>query len=280
MPMLKVDHSQLYYSAMGRGPACLVMHGGLGVDHTWLHPWLDPVSDLMKLVYYDHRGNGRSTCEDPASISIETLCADAEALRAHLGEERVGLIGHAYGALVAMQYALEHPHRVSHLVLLGAAPRLNFAQFGLAAQRRGASERQLAVLSRLASGSDDEFGEALQELLPLYLHKPHGDEYQRFASRTRWSAAAFRRGAEVAARFDLTPRLGEIQAPTLIVAGDDDAITPIERAEVLHRGIPNSELYIIPRSGHVPHFEQPEPFLWVVRGWLAKQFSPARRRLH
>ncbi len=279
MPLLAVDHSQLYYHPVGHGPACLVMHGGLGVDHTWLQPWLDPVSEVLKLVYYDHRGNGRSTCEDPGSISIETLCSDAEALRAHLGEDRIALIGHSYGALVAMQYALQHPERVSHLVLLGAAPRINFAQFGLVAQRRGANARQLAALSSLGSGSDDEFGAALQELLPLYLHRYRGDEYERFAARTRWSATAFRRGAEVAARFDLTPRLGEISAPTLIVAGDDDLITPVERAEILHRGIPNSELYIIPRSGHVPHFEQPEPFLWVVKSWLAKHFK-SPRRLH
>jgi proline iminopeptidase len=276
MSILGVDGSELFYTQVGSGRACLAMHGGLGLDHTWLHPWLDPLGDLLQLVYYDHRGNGRSRCADPESITVESLCADADALRAHLGCERIAVIGHSYGSLIAMRYALDYPQRVSELILLGASPHINFAQIGLIAQRRGASTEQLSALSSLATCTDEEFGRAAQVLLPLYLHKHTEEEFQRFASRTRWSVAAFRRGAELAAGLDLTPRLGQIGVPTLIVAGDDDFITPLEKSEILHREIPNSELYIIPRSGHMPYFEQPEPFQWVVRSWLLKHAAQGR----
>ena len=61
MPKVSVNGTDLYYVVTGDGPPCLVMHGGLGMDHTYLRPWLDPLKDTLQLVYYDHRGNGRST---------------------------------------------------------------------------------------------------------------------------------------------------------------------------------------------------------------------------
>jgi pimeloyl-ACP methyl ester carboxylesterase len=60
MPVAYLNGTELFYVEVGEGTPCLVMHGGLGFDHTWLHPWLDPLGDVMHLVYYDHRGNGRS----------------------------------------------------------------------------------------------------------------------------------------------------------------------------------------------------------------------------
>lgn len=60
MPIAKINGADLFYLTRGEGLPCLVMHGGLGLDHTYLHPWLDPLGDTLQLVYYDHRGNGRS----------------------------------------------------------------------------------------------------------------------------------------------------------------------------------------------------------------------------
>lgn len=60
MAVAHVNGTDLFYTAVGRGVPCLVMHGGLGVDHTQFREWLDPLGDAMRLVYYDHRGNGGS----------------------------------------------------------------------------------------------------------------------------------------------------------------------------------------------------------------------------
>lgn len=258
----------LHCVQVGTGFPCLVMHGALGLDHTWLHPWLDPLGDELQLIYYDHRGNGRSGRPDPRSISFETLCSDADGLRAHLGHAKVAVIGWSLGGLIAMNYALRHPDRVSHLILIGATPYIDFSEFMSIAQRRGANAEQIAAISSVAHCSDDGLARAFEVLLPLYFHSYRGDEFLRLASNTRWSGSAFRRGAELAAGLDLRPRLGEISAPTLIVSGDDDFVTPVTASGVLHRGIPHSELQVIARSGHMPYFEQPDAFFSVTRNWL------------
>ena len=60
MPVAHLNDTELFYVEVGEGLPCLMMHGGLGFDHTSLHPWLDPLAEVMRLIYYDHRGNGRS----------------------------------------------------------------------------------------------------------------------------------------------------------------------------------------------------------------------------
>src|SRR5215213_1668466 len=94
MPVAHLNGTELFYVEIGEGLPCLVMHGGLGFDHIYMHPWLDPLGDVMHLVYYDHRGNGRSGRPPWATLAWERLCADADALRGHLGFEKVAVIGH------------------------------------------------------------------------------------------------------------------------------------------------------------------------------------------
>jgi proline iminopeptidase len=94
MPFASVNGTKLFYLSTGVGIPCLVMHGGLGVDHTYLHPCLDPLGDLLHLVYYDHRGNGRSGRPPIATLTLAQLAADADALRAYLGIEQVAVLGH------------------------------------------------------------------------------------------------------------------------------------------------------------------------------------------
>ena len=271
MPVLSINGTELFHFPVGSGIPCLVMHGGLGFDHTLLHPWLDPLSDRLQLVYYDHRGHGRSGRPDPASITFEALCADADALRTHLGHRKVAVIGHSYGGLLAIDYALHYPERVSHLILVDSTPRLDFGDAVMSAQRRGGSAEQIAAFSKAATCSDEELGKLFEILLPLYFQTYRGDEFQRLAAKILWSASGFRRGAELSTGLDLTPRLGEVSAPTLIIVGDDDFITPVASSEILHRGIPGAELQVIPRSGHFPYFEQPAEFFLVARDWVARR---------
>ena len=122
MPVAHLNGTELFYVEVGEGVPCLVMHGGLGGDHSALHPWLDPLGDVMQLVYYDHRGNGRSGRPPSGMITFERLCADADALREQLGFEKVAVLGHSYGGFVALEYALRYRERLSRLILLGTSP--------------------------------------------------------------------------------------------------------------------------------------------------------------
>src|SRR5215470_3983393 len=119
MATAHVNGTDLFHVEVGAGLPCLVMHGGLGVDHTQFRDALDPLGDVLRLVYYDHRGNGRSGRPPIETITLKQLADDADALRAHLGFERVAVLGHSYGGCIALRYVLDYPQRVSRLVLVG-----------------------------------------------------------------------------------------------------------------------------------------------------------------
>jgi proline iminopeptidase len=75
-------------------------------------------------------------------------------------------------------------------------------------------------------------------------------------------------GDAIIEEWDLTARLDEISAPTLVLVGKDDFICPPSRAKILQEGIPNSEMVVFENSGHIPYIEEPEGFFEAVRGWL------------
>src|SRR5438105_5235280 len=127
MPLAAVNGTELFYSQVGAGLPTLVMHGGLGLDHTYLHPWLDPLGDVLQLTYYDHRGNGRSARPPMHTLTHPGLAADADALRAFLGFERMAILASSYGGFIALRYALDFSERLSHLILVGTAPTYGYS---------------------------------------------------------------------------------------------------------------------------------------------------------
>ena len=268
MPVAHLNGTELFYVRVGEGLPCLVMHGGLGFDHTCLHPWLDPLGEEMHLVYYDHRGNGRSGRPPTETITFEQLCADADALREHLGFEKVAVLGYSFGGCIALEYALRYPERLSHLILLDTAPAFDYGEeIEANARRKGATPEHLEALDASAE-TDAGLWRLWKSIEPLYFHTFDADLAERVLGKTIPSVEASEAGDAILEAWDLTPRLGEISAPTLILVGEDDFICPPSRAEIMHEGIPNSDLVIFERSGHFPYIEEPGAFFDAIRGWL------------
>ena len=120
---LTTNGVELYYRVEGQGDPALVMHGGLGVDHTpFVNSSFNTLADRLKLVYYDHRCNGRSGCPGIESLTHENLATDAEGLRVALGLEQPTVIGHSYGGFVALAYALRYSSKPRRLILITTAP--------------------------------------------------------------------------------------------------------------------------------------------------------------
>jgi len=272
MAIENINGTDLYYLTIGRGIPCLVMHGGLGLDHTCFHPWLDPLGDALQLVYYDHRGNGRSGRPPAETMTLDQFAADADALSDHLGFKKVAALGHSVGGFIAMKFALLHPERVSHLILVDTTPAFNYVDDAIVrARRRGATDKMLAALQAPASSDDDELKALFRLILPLYFHKYDASEAERFTKDVIVSAFAGARNEVLMPDYDVTSQLSEIRAATLILVGRDDFICPPSQAEIIHRGIANSKLVVFERSGHYPHVEEPEAFIETVRSWFARQ---------
>lgn len=271
---LKLPDTELFYRVVGEGIPCLVLHGGLGLDHTYFRPGLDGLGNQLQLIYVDQRGNGRSGRPPLATLTFEQLAADADALRAALGVEKIALLGHSFGGFVALAYALRYPERVSHLLLIDTAPAFDYgAEIQAAIERRNPPAEVLAAVAAPAPPTDVEFAELWQTILPLYFHRYDNQLAQRAFAETIYNSAVAGRSQELLATYNVADRLAEIQTPTLALTGDDDFICPPSQARRIQAGIATSQLSIITKCGHFPFIEQPAAFVRAVRGWLEQVAS-------
>jgi proline iminopeptidase len=271
MAIARVNGTDLFYEIVGTGLPCLVLHGGMGLDHTYFHPWLDPLGDLLQLISYDQRGNGRSSPSSCEDLTFDQLCRDADALRATRNVEHVALLGHSFGGFIALEYALRYPHRVSHLILVGTAPSFDYAEEIQAnVQRKNPTAETLAAVSAPPPATDADFARLWHALLPLYFHNYDSVLMERAFGQTIYRGAAAACNDTLFAVYNVAARLGEIQAPTLVVVGDDDFVCPPSQARRLQLGIPNAQLTILSACGHFPFIECAAAFEATVRSWLAQ----------
>jgi proline iminopeptidase len=253
-------------------PACFVIHGGPATDHSYFKPWLSPLADELQLIYVDHRGTGRSSeAADPESYRLDQMADDLEALRRHLGLERVDVMGNSYGGFITLTYALRHPGSVGRLCLVGTAASHRFGDAAMAnLEARGTAAQKDAVAREMAGEvtTPAEFTELWQTIMPLYFHAYDDALGRQIVARIRGnpvtSATMFRIDMPC---YDVEDRLGSITAPTLITVGRHDWVTPPGESELLAARIPGSELVIYEHSGHFPFIEEREKFIDDVRAF-------------
>jgi proline iminopeptidase len=268
MPTAAVGGTSLYYDELGQGPVCLVMHGGLGFDHTCFRPALDRLGDRLRLVYYDHRGNGRSGRPPLETLTMERLADDADALAAHVGADRVVVLGHSYGTFVAQELALRHPGRVAGLILVGATPGQLGASESPDDEQGSPPPPELQALLRASPATDEEFAAVVRALAPFYVRGIEPAALEPVLAKTILRAGAMRRSMEVLATWSAVDRLGTVACPVLLLVGRHDVFCSPPQSERIARRVPEAELVVFEESGHFPWLEEPDRFLAVVRGWL------------
>jgi pimeloyl-ACP methyl ester carboxylesterase len=120
---IPAGNTSLYARAIGQGRPMIVLHGGPDFDHGYLLPDMDRLKDAFRLVYYDQRGRGRSAGSvRPEDVTIASEVEDLDRVRRHFRLDAPALLGHSWGAVLALEYAIRHPTRVSRLVLMNPAP--------------------------------------------------------------------------------------------------------------------------------------------------------------
>src|SRR5580692_2651362 len=280
--------TRLYFDIEGAGlvpdgpvmrekPVAFIIHGGPGGDHSGFKPVMSPLADTAQLVYFDHRGQGRSGLADPHGdpqhFTLDENVEDMEALRRHLGLGPIVSIGTSYGGMVAMAHAARHPDAVSHLVLIVTAAHGGFiprAQQILA--ERGTAKQQQACekLWQGAFRTAEEMQHYYAVMGPLYArrHDPAAAEAGRH--RATYAPEPLNRAfgpLGFLRRFDLRPELGRITAPTLILAGRHDWICPVEFSEEIHRLIPGSDLRVFEQSSHSIRADEPRLMRDAIAGF-------------
>jgi pimeloyl-ACP methyl ester carboxylesterase len=275
MTKMSIRGISLNVKIMGRGYPLVLMHGGPGADLYTLMAFR-PLSRDFTLVFYDHRCNGRSEGAEVSSMNFESLTADADALRQALGFEKWAVLGHSFGGNVALEYALRYPQSLSHLLLVDSGGDSRWAQENApkVLEQRGFRQDIVDLSRRFLNGQIEpkEMFPSLMKLGNAYnpytglRQLPHmiiiGMQVKLRPEALIFAASHFLKG------WTVMDRLGEIQTPTLVIAGRDDFQFPPEHQEELAAGIPNARLVIIDRAGHNVHDEQPAEVLRCVRDFL------------
>ncbi|MCO6450006.1 MAG: alpha/beta fold hydrolase [Caldilineales bacterium] len=276
MTMMPIRDVSLFVKTYGSGYPILLMHGGPGADHISMLPFRR-CADPFTIVLYDHRCNGRSVGPPVSSMTWENLTADADALRQSLGFDQWAVLGHSFGGMVALEYALRYPQNLSHLLLVDTCGDIRWAQENAprVLAQRGFSSETAELARRFFNGeiTPDEMMPALMKFGKAYYHRltllqTLGVFASGLRTKTRPEAQIYGFG-HLLKGWSVMDRLGEISAPTLVMAGRYDFQFPPEHQEQLAAGIPNSWLKIVEQAGHNAPQERPAEATDAVRRFMA-----------
>lgn len=285
------DHDLAYFTwdfdPVGSGPPLVLLNGGPGDDHRYLRPVAERLGRGRRCVLYDQRGCGESRLAylDETTLHIDQFVADLDALREALGVKRIDVLGHSWGAMLALIYTMTHPEGVARQVLVGMGP-LNpeLADVATANLLQPLSDDERASLAdlkaarRAAVAAGDMAAQA----------KLHIRQMRDFSSRAwffdRGAAARFADDFGALYNFNplVTPHLWPtvqaidilagiegLDVPTLAIYGQQD-FEPITQGYLLRERMPHVDVCLINRCGHVPWREQPERFYAAVEAFLGE----------
>jgi proline iminopeptidase len=281
---LPINGTELYFDVEGAGlvpdgpemrerPVILALHGGPGFDHAYFKPWLSPLADFAQVVYLDLRCQGRSGRPAIETCTLEQMADDVASLCRTLEIHRPIILGHSAGGFVALTLAVRHPEVVGRLILLdtAAATADLDGTLDLLDQRRGVEARQAAA--RLFAGDTspsamEDFGRLV---LPAYVGDPatFGPIAESLARSSFNPEVSTFWSRQCALRYNLRPRLTEIHAPTLVVVGELDWVTPPSASRAIAAKLPEAEIEILPGAGHFLFAEALDEFLRIVRRFVA-----------
>ena len=275
--------ARIFFKTLGRGLPLLLLHGGPGADHSDFLPYLQPLAGKFRLVLVDERGCGRSErLTDLTGYTLDHMVTDLEKLRAHLRLKRWVVLGHSFGGILAQAYAIRHPRRVAGLILAGTASSASSIHADFTKMRRAMSK---TLRARLAA--HERSG----------IFQPDGQYTRGYAAATARAFAPYMYARPVPKRlrtspplgmevlremwvrrsdfridgnlkgFDFTGRLSRVRAPSLVVIGARDMVSPAS-AEETRAALPRATLVVMAECAHMMFVDQTERFNTLLEDFL------------
>jgi len=259
---LRSDDIQLFYETVGEGPPTVFLHPFPASHHFWM-PVAEALSTRYSIVLPDLRGHGQSGVGE-SPITMAKHVTDILRLCDELGIGKASFVGCSIGGYILFELWRHHRERVNALVLCNtkAGPDTPEGRAG-----RLASAEQ--VLER---GPEQFVDSMLEKLIGQTTRRNRPDMVD--AARRMMMTTSARGISEVlkglAERPDSVPTLATISVPVAIIAGEEDVLTALPDVQTMHRGIPGSELRVIPRAGHYAPFERSEDVAQLLREFLGR----------
>jgi proline iminopeptidase len=224
---------------MREKPTLVLLHGGPGADHSLYKPAFSALCDIAQIVYYDHRGCGRSEDGPRGNWTLAQWGDDVKGLCDALGIEKPIVLGTSFGGFVAQAYATRHHDHAAKLILITTAAKVEFPEIYAAFARLGGPEAGAIAEAYWSAPSPETRAPYLATCLPLYGRwaRDGGDWQSRMIARND-TGMHFNGPGNEQGRMDFRDTLASITCPVLVMGGEFDPIMPISFSETIAESLP------------------------------------------
>lgn len=280
---VSVKEGKLFYRTVGMGLPIIVLHGGPGLSQDYLLPQLYKLAESNLVIFYDQRGSGKSVETDLSEkhINIDQFVEDLETLRRSLEFDKFILMGHSWGGLLAMQYAVNYPENLIGLILLNTAPadykgqKAFQEEFQLRTKKIHSDIKPFFAYEDFKKLNAAQISDLYRKLFSVYFYNPKEVNNLSLNFNVKSAQSGFKVMAEMSKTYwlhpnvNLFPRLKKLTVPTFILHGKQD-IVPAWTAQKIKDAISNAEIVMLDQCDHFPFIEQSSPFFYELNNFLIK----------
>ena len=253
---------------MREQPTLVLLHGGPGFDHSSFKPLFSQLADIAQILYVDHRGHGRSDRRPAAEWTLDTFADDVVRLCDALGISKPIVLGQSFGGFVAQRYLDRHPAHPAKVILSSTTHHMGLERKLAMFERIGGAPARDAARAFWSAPGPTTWAVYEQHCRALYNPspaKPEAGQRAVFVEEILFTSA----GGEQQA-MQLLPGLARVQCPVLVMAGEQDPVTPLQDAQDIAAAIPApwAELVSFPDAGHGVWRDQPEAAMALLRRFI------------
>lgn len=263
--MVRANGIGMHIVASGDGPPLTFIHG-LGWDHHMWRPAFDRYAGRYRTIAGDSRGHGGSDMPEGPYTMAQFADDWAEALEA-LSALPGCIVGLSQGGMVAQALAIAAPHKVKAMVLVSTTCRAAADTTANMAERLN-SMRKAGARAGAEIAATSIFSEGFRTANPAYI-----DAF--IEARAAQPQEPLISAMAALSHFDYCAGLEQLDIPTLVIAGTQDALTPLDAVRTVAGHIPNAELVEMPGAGHIIPAEQPEAFFAILDRFLSQHYPGA-----
>jgi len=280
---INIGDTRLFIVRRGQGYPLIILHGGPGLDHHEFADYLDPLCNQFRLILVDMRAQGKSDMCPEETWALEQMARDVVSLANALGLDKYAVLGHSYGAFVALQNAVDFPGVATQTIVSDGVPSSRF----LAVVDKNLEEFEPVELRKQVADSwareatvqtPQDFASLMHDQMPFHFGNPFDPciaEYEARTAEIIYSPAVLQHFAKAEyGGIEVEDRLKNITQPVLVCTGRLDRVCSVEAAEATATGLPDAELVIFEHSGHMTFVEETERYLEIVRDFLNKHRPP------
>ncbi len=265
-------------------PVLFLIHGGPGGNHLHFKNDSIKLQNTAQLVFIDQRGCGWSKKTKKSDYTLENNIEDIEALRKYLGLNKICILGHSYGGMVAQGYAIRYGKNVEKLILSATAPSYHFIEEAKEKLLKIGNKQQINICDKYlwngAFRSEREIDHYYKVMDSLYYTGKKRRKKQTKSKTTSkqeplkniFSYEVLNVGfSGFLHDFNFIPKLKKIKSPTLILAGNDDWVCSPTQSQIMAKHIPNATLKIFKKCSHIISMDAPDRYLKEITNFLKRK---------